>query len=112
MIIIDNERELLPVVRNPIDICEDFERLFMPIFHKFLSTQLTEDKYAGWAFSMVLLRSTNIGYQDMINSMEMKRSRINGEWTFAPSLKDRNESIWQNNETCVMIHQNSWLWFG
>ena len=57
MIKIENERELLPVVRNPLGKWEKFEEMFLPVFRKILDSQLTEDNYAGWAFSMRFLQT-------------------------------------------------------
>lgn len=111
MIKIENEREFLPIVRNPLGNLEKFEKLFLPVFRIFHESQLTEDKYAGWAFSMCFLKNTNKEYHEMINAMDMKRHRINGEWIFAPSLKDKDDSIWKTNDTVVLIHLESWLWF-
>lgn len=110
MIKIDNEREFLPVVRNPLANVEKFEKLFLPVFRKFEESQLTEDKYAGWAFSMCFFKNINKEYLDMINTMDMKRHRTNGEWIFAPSLKNEDDSVWKNNDIVVLIHLESWLW--
>lgn len=112
MIKIENEREFLPIVRDPLGNFEKFEKLFLPVFRKFHESQLNEDKYAGWSFSMFFFKKNNKEYLDIMNTMDMKRHRINGEWIFAPSLKDKDDSIWKINDIVVMIHLESWLWFG
>ena len=112
MIKIENERELLPIVRNPLENWEKFEKMFLPVLKKFLDSQLSEDKYAGWAFSIRFFKNTNNEYQNIVNAMDLKRHRMNGEWIFAPSLEDKNNSIWKTNDTVVLICQETGLWFG
>ncbi len=112
MIKITNERELLPIVRNPLTNWSETEKLFLPLLQSFRNSNTTNDKYEGWAFSMIFIKESDILYQDAIASIDEERQREKDRWTFAPSLKNRNESIWKYHEIAIVIHLESWLWFG
>jgi len=112
MIKVSNERELLPIVRNPLANWDETKRFLIPLFLQFLDSDLDIDKYDGWAFSMKFIKNSNHEYQDAVASMNMSKSIQQNNWTFAPSLFDRNKSIWIYNDTAIVIHQESWLWFG
>ena len=66
----------------------------------------------GWAFSLRFVKQSRLEYQDIVNSMDMSRAVNKDDWTFVPSTNNKNEWIWRNNNTVVVIHQESWLWFG
>lgn len=112
MIKIENERLLLPIVRNPLANWTKTERLFIPLFQSFVDSKLNIDKYEGWAYSVKFIKNSNIEYQDAVASMDMSKRIVDHEWTFAPSLKDHNKTIWIFHDTAVVVHHESWLWFG
>lgn len=111
MIKIDNERELLPVLRNPLANWDDVKSLIFPVFSGFLHSENDYDEYPGWAFLMRFIKNTDVRYQQGVAAMDMSRAKEMDGWTIAPSKKDRNDSIWQYNNAVMIIHMNSWLWF-
>ena len=112
MIKVKNERVILPVIRNPLANWTETKRLLMPLFQSFIESDIDTDKYEGWAFSMKFIKNSNVDYQEAISSMDMAKCISKNDWKFALSHKDRNESIWLYNDTAIVVHIESWLWFG
>ena len=112
MIRIGNERELLPILRNPLADWEATQQVFIPLFESFVESSNDADAYNGWAFSLRFVKQSRLEYQDIVNSMDMSRAVNKDDWTFVPSTNNKNEWIWRNNNIVVVIHQESWLWFG
>ena len=112
MIKVNNERELLAVVRNPLGNWDSMQKQIIPEFLNFVNSELNYDEYGGWAFSMRFIKQSNVKYQYAVSAMDMSKAKEKEGWVFSPSIKDRNESIWIFNNTAVIIHLNSWLWFG
>ena len=112
MIRIENERALLPIIKNPVVDWKATQELFIPIFISFVESDNEVDVYNGWAFSLRFVKQSRLEYQDIVNSMDMSKEVYKDGWNFVPSLNDKNEWIWRYNNTVVVIHQESWLWFG
>ena len=112
MIRIGTERELLPILRNPLADWEATRQVFIPLFESFVESSNDADVYNGWAFSLRFVKQSRLEYQDIVNSMDMSRAVNKDDWTFVPSTNNKNEWIWRNNNIVVVIHQESWLWFG
>lgn len=111
MIKVSNERELLPIVRNPLANWTQTERLLLPSFELFLNSEIDYDEYPGWAFSIRFIKNTDVRYQQGVATMDMSRAKEKDGWTIAPSKKDRNDCVWQSQNAVMIIHMNSWLWF-
>ena len=77
MIIIDNERELLPVVRNPLDNWEDFERLFMPIFQKnpFFATYRRQIRRMGIFHGLITKHQYRVSRYEKFYGDEKKQNK-------------------------------------
>lgn len=112
MIRISDERALLPIVRNPLANWDETERQLLPLFLEFVASELTIDHYKGWAYSMKFIKNTNVEYQEAVASMDMSKRIEEKGWTFTPSLKNNDECIWVHNDTAILVHLESWLWFG
>jgi len=112
MIKISNERELLPIIRNPLADWEKTEKLLLPLFWSFVESDSNIDKYEGWAFSIKFIKNSNIEYQFVVDSIDGKKQIEKYDWKFAPSVTNRNESIWIHDHIAIVTHQESWLWFG
>ena len=112
MIKVVNERDMLPIVRNPLANWEEMEKVLVPLFQTFMDSDICIDSYEGWSFSMKFIKNSNVEYQFAVACLDVTRGIEKSGWLFAPSLKDRNESIWIFNDAAIVIHQESWLWFG
>jgi len=104
MITVHNEKELLPIVRNPLADWSKTENILLPLFNKFIQEKANFDVYNGWAFRMKFIKNTNIEYQHTVASIDMSRSINRHGWVFAASKFDCNESIWVFNNTAIVIH--------
>ena len=111
MIKIKDERALLPVIRHPFADWSATQKFFIPIYLKFIESSVDEDEYKGWSFSMKFIKETSSMYQESFEAIDTTRIIKNNDWEFAPSLRNRNDSILKYNNTIIVIHQDSWLWF-
>lgn len=112
---IENERQLLPLARQPwILLNSDSYHQLMPLFESFLSSEIKEDSYKGWALDVHFIKQSSELYQRYINSIDVSKSKdIGEEWTFFPSHdKDDNVLFYHKNEMSVLIvfHLHSFLW--
>ncbi|MBO5749918.1 MAG: hypothetical protein J6R36_03115 [Bacteroidaceae bacterium] len=112
MITIKNERQILPIIQNPLSNWDKAEELFIPLINDFIESSIEYDKYDGWAFSITFIKNTHSEYEVALALMESEKAICKNGWTFAPSKENRNMCYWKANNIIVVTKKESWLWFG
>ena len=112
---IQNERQLLPLARQPwLILDKELGSLLMPQFEDFLHSEKTEDTYKGWALDIHFIRQNCVDYQHYIARSDYSRLKeLSEDWKYTPSIeKDDNILIYSGEDLNVLIvfHLHSFLW--
>lgn len=107
--IISNERQLLPIIRNavihPNNDLSQFIDTICPLFDSFLIGDLDQDEYRGWTFDILFFKAT-CSECETYHSAIMSSDPL---WLFfSEGKEDCSYVIPQKG--LIRIHLHSFLW--
>lgn len=103
---LDNERLLLPAVRNAVSgMSDSFISSVGPLFESFLNSEQDQDKYNGWAFDLSFYKAPHNACDNYLSALSLETT---DRLFYSEGKVDCTFVI--PGKGIIIIHLHSFLW--
>ena len=90
---------------------QHFIDLAKPLLDRFISSNLTEDHYGGYAVELRMFKPQSAKYENEHSLISLSKETDSNGWSFAPSLLQDDDCYVMKDNVLIKHHLFSFLWY-